>query len=192
MSEGTEREMEMLREKLDAADIEAESLRAQIAEASARCKQNEQFADEVFGKTSDVRKRMEAMKRMINLGLMEQIVEEFVDENKIEYSEPVKMGGMKFGALYWVSNEPEWEKQVEEFEAEYNALVYHAVHSYTTFGECLSLLYVSDYPDEWEYDNEDIKDGYVMTYTINLDYPDCSEFGSIVVREAGGGLVRIG
>lgn len=81
-------------------------------------------------------------------------------------------------------------KMVREFEEKYNALVYHAVHSYTEFGELLSLLYVSDYEEEWPIDHEDIPYGVVMTYTINLDEPMFSEFGSICVKPAAGGLLR--
>ena len=135
------------------------------------------------------KKIKEAMKRMKKLQLLPQIIEEFGEHPElVQYSEPTPLGGI----LYWIKNEPEWMKKVEEFEKENNAVVYHAIHSYTNYGEMLSLLFVSDYEEEWEMDNEDIEDGYVMTYTINFDDPICSEFGTIVVRPAMGGLKRVG
>lgn len=137
-------------------------------------------------------RKAEAIKRMNVLGIFDPVIEEFKSDGTIQYSEPSKIGGSDVGALYWLHNEPEWLKLVEEFEKQYNSTAYHVVHSYTSFGEMLSILYVSQYPEEWEMDNYDIKDGYVMTYTINLDAPDCSEFGTIVVQKASGGLVRVG
>lgn len=134
----------------------------------------------------------EAIKRMIKLKLIDNAIEEFRKDGIIEYSEPVYISGYKFGALYWVHNEPEWLAKVKEFEEKNNSLVYHVIHSHTQFGELLNLLYVSDDEEEWEMDNEDIEDGYAVAYVINLDAPDCSEFGSIAIRESGGGLLRVG
>ena len=51
-------------------------------------------------------------------------------------------------------------------EEEYNALVYHVIHSPMEFGDCYNFLYVSDHPEEWEYD---ILDLYGMKIAI-----DCS------------------
>ena len=81
--------------------------------------------------------------------------------------------------------------RVHEFEERNNALVYHVIHSFTTIGEMESFLYVSDYPEEWERDRADIKDGQQLVYVFNKDMPDCSEFGSIgVSRTAAAGLRR--
>ena len=128
----------------------------------------------------------EAVNRMRKLGLYNQVINEFKNDQVVEYSEPTKLGGI----LYWVSNNPEWEQEIMKFESEYNGLVYHVIHSYTEFGELLNLLYVSDYEDEWEMENDDIEDGYVFSYVVNLDNPMFSEFGTIGVREAAGGLIR--
>lgn len=82
-------------------------------------------------------------------------------------------------ARYWLDEAQ--RKRVAEFEEQNNALVYHVIHSYTSIGEMESYLYVSDYPEEWERDREDIKDGQQLVYVFNHDMPDCSEFGSIGV-----------
>lgn len=100
------------------------------------------------------------------------------------------------GILYWLDEE---EKQrVKEFEENHKGLkVYHIVKSHTEFGELLSLLYVNgrseeEFEEDKQYFDEDIKDGYIMSYTINLDDDFCSEFGSIIVQSMFGGLKRIG
>ena len=127
-------------------------------------------------------KKAEAIKRMKALGIFPQTIKQF-EEGKISYSEPT-------GANYWLDEEQ--QKIVEEFEKEYNALVYFGIRSYTQFGKLDSFLYVSDHEDEWEYDNADLKDEYVVAYVYNYDDPWCSELGGIAVKEKFGGLVRIG
>lgn len=134
----------------------------------------------------------EAIKRMRKLGIMDQVVEEFKNEKVVEYSEPMSFGSVDFGALYWLHNKPEWLEKITAFEREFECLVYHVIYSYTSFGELLNVLYVSNYPEEWEMDNADLDEGYAMAYVINLTHPDCSEFGTIEVKEEGGGLLRVG
>ena len=53
-------------------------------------------------------------------------------------------------------------------------------------------MYRDDYDEEWEMDNEDIKEGYVLAYVWNTTVDYFSEFGSIAVQGRFGGLVRIG
>ena len=79
-----------------------------------------------------------------------------------------------------------------KFEKEYDALVYHVIHTFTEFGELYNFLYVSDHEEEWEMENADIKDGYTFVYVWNKTDDYCSEFGGIAVKERFGGLVRIG
>lgn len=136
--------------------------------------------------------KSEAVKRLKKLGILDQVVAEFENDGVIEYSEPTNIGGHKVGALFWLHNNPEWLEMVKEFETKYNSMAYHVIHSYTEFGEMLSILHVSSYPEEWEIDNEDIDDGYAMAYVINLTYPEFSEFGTITIAKASGGLVRVG
>lgn len=129
-------------------------------------------------------KKIEAIARMKLLGIYQPIVRQFEKENVVSESAP------PFGACYWLNEEQ--RKQVKEFEAKYNALVYHVIHSFTTIGEIESYLYVSDYPEEWEYDRADIKEGQQLAYVFNRDMPDCSEFGSIgIERTAAAGLHRV-
>lgn len=129
-------------------------------------------------------KKEEAIRRMKSLDIINDAINQFKREDIVMVSEP------PFGALYWLNDEE--KEMVEEFEEEYDALVYMVVRSFTNFGKMDSLLYVSDYEEEWEMDNADINDGYIMSYVINHDMPDCSEFGSIAIRSVSGGLLRIG
>lgn len=128
-------------------------------------------------------KKAEAIKRMKALELYSPYVKAFNDHSEIFLSEMT-------GGVYELLNEHELVAKVKEFEAEYNALVYHVIHTFTQFGELYNFLYVSDYKEEWDMDNADIKDGYAMAYVWNKDDEWCSEFGSIGVRGKFGGIVR--
>lgn len=130
------------------------------------------------------KKKQEAIKRLKALDIIDNAIEQFEKEDVIMISEP-PMGG-----LYWLNDEE--KEMVRKFEEENDALVYMIVRAFTLFGKMDSMLFVSDYEEEWEFDNEDIIDGYVLTYTVNYDMPDCSEMGSIVVKPMFGGLVRMG
>ena len=129
-------------------------------------------------------KKVEALERMKKFGYWGCAREAFRKQNKVFVNEP------PFGAVYDL-NEKE-KAEVEAFEKEYNALVYIVIRTPMWFGLCDSYLYVSDYKEEWEMDNDDIKHGYAMAYVVNHDAPECSEFGTIGVKLASGaGLVRV-
>lgn len=128
-------------------------------------------------------KKKEAVKRMKALGIFGPTIKQFEKENLLSQSEP------PMGACYWV--EGEQLARVREFEKENNALVYHIIHNWTNIGELENYLYVSDYEEEWEMDNEDIKNGTVLAYVYNKSMPDCSEFGTIgVALTPAAGLKR--
>lgn len=130
-------------------------------------------------------KKAEAINRMKALKLFAPCIKAFKDRDEVQLSEMT-------GGLYEFSREAELTAKVKEFEAEYNVLVYHVIHTFTQFGELYNFLYVSDHEDEWGMDNDDIKDNYVMCYVWNKDDDWCSEFGTIAVRQKFGGLVRVG
>lgn len=98
-----------------------------------------------------------------------------------------------FGGFYIEADEePELFEKIEEFEAEYGAIVYAVTHEFTEFGELYDFLVVSKYEEEWEETLEDVKEGYVFAYVWNKTDDWCSEFGTITVRSFGGGIKRIG
>lgn len=129
-------------------------------------------------------KKTEAINRMKTLKLFAPCIKAFKDRDEVQLSEMT-------GGLYEFSGDAELTAKVKEFEEKNNALVYHVIHTFTQFGELYNFLYVSDYQEEWEMDNEDIKDNYVMCYVWNKDDDFCSEFGTIAVNQRFGGLVRV-
>lgn len=130
-------------------------------------------------------KKEEALKRMVALDLFPPCIQAFKNRDEVQLSEMT-------GGLYEFSREEELVAKVKEFEEEYNALVYHVIHTFTTFGELYNFLFVSDYEEEWEMDNADIQDNYAMCYVWNKTDEWCSEFGTIAVQQKFGGLVRVG
>ncbi len=127
------------------------------------------------------KQKREAIERMKMLNLYPNIIKEFDKEGIVNLSE-------NGGFLFWLDSDQ--KAIVDEFEAEYDALVYHVIRSFTEFGELYSLLYVSKHEDEWGYDKDDLKSGYPVAYVKNVDDDFCSEFGSIGVKQQFGGLVR--
>ncbi len=127
------------------------------------------------------RQKAEAVKRMKKLGIMEQLIKEFEEEGKLNLSE-------NGGLLYWLNEEE--QKMVDDFEKEHNGLVYHVVKTRFEFGMTYALLYVSEYVDEWAMDVEDLGEGQTLAYVVNVDAPDCSEFGTIGIKPSIGGIAR--
>lgn len=130
-------------------------------------------------------KKAEALKRMTALDLFEPCIRVFNKRDEVQLSEMT-------GGLYEFSDDAELNAKIKEFEEQYNALVYHVIHTFTQFGELYNFLYVSDYDDEWEMEWEDLQDNYVFSYVWNKTDEWCSEFGTIAVKQKFGGLVRVG
>ena len=128
-------------------------------------------------------KKAEALKRMKALDLYDPYIKAFERRDEIFMSETT-------GGVYEFSENTALVNKVKEFEAEHNTLVYHVIRTLTEFGELYTFLYVSDYEEEWELDNADIKAGYALAYVWNTDSDWCSEFGEVGVRGFGGGIVR--
>lgn len=133
-------------------------------------------------------KKVEAINRMKELGLFAPCIKAFKDRDEAQLSEPT-------GGLYEFSIDKELTTKMQEFEKKNNALVYHVIHTPMRLdGEVMDMynfLYVSDYQEEWEVDNADIKEGYVFAYVWNKTIDYFSEFGSITVKGMFGGLVRV-
>lgn len=120
-------------------------------------------------------KKTEALKRMEVLGLFGPCVKAFKDRDEVQLSE-------QNGGLYEFNSNEHLNAIIKSFETQCNALVYHVIHTYTEFGELYNFLYVSDHSEEWDMDNADLADGYVLAYVENVDDPICSEFGTIAVK----------
>ena len=126
------------------------------------------------------KKKDEAVKRLKMLNVTRNVIRDFNNEilNCSEFC----------GFLCRLDEEK--KRMVAEFEQEYHAVVYHVIRQRTAyFGEMLSFLYVSDDPEEWDEDVEDIENGQTIAYVKNLTIP-CSEFGSIGIESNAGGVMR--
>lgn len=141
-------------------------------------------------KEIDINEKMktEALSRMRSLRLMKQVMDEFDESGTLYYSE--RINRVFDGILYYVNNNPEYAEAVEHVR-EMGMLPYHAQLTNTTFGRLFTVLYVSNCEDEWEYDRNDIKEGYAMAYVANLDDPTCSEFGTVAIAPKNGGITRL-
>ena len=126
----------------------------------------------------------EAIKRMKKLGLHYNVIRDFSKKDCVlNKSETM-------GSLFWLTDE---EKEiVKKIEDEYGIMVYHIIHHNAEFGECYCMLYVSQYEEDWQADSELIDENLVYAYVYNKDDDFCSEFGTIAIKKAFGGLVRIG
>lgn len=79
------------------------------------------------------------------------------------------------------------EKRIKKFEEEYNALVYHISWQ----GPFVTMLYVSQWDEEWKEDRWDISGkGYQVAYVMNLEDDILSELGGVILEPACGGVVR--
>lgn len=136
------------------------------------------------------KQKIEAIRRMKKLGLMDDVISMFSKEDRLYYSE--RLNKQYPAVLYWLDNEPEYEQMVKDFEEETGYLVYHVILTRTKFGKIIDFLFVSTYEDDWEYEIERCQDGfYVTSQANNLTDELLSDMGSIVVRPVIGGLERI-
>ena len=132
----------------------------------------------------------EAVRRLSILGVMKEVKEAF-KEGKIYYSE--RFNKQFPATLYYLDENKEYKKMVEEFEKKTGYVVYHVIKTSTTFGEILDFIFVSKYKEDWEYEFEENNGNFiVMSMANNLSDENMSDMGSIVVRETMGGLERIG
>jgi hypothetical protein len=148
--------------------------------------------------------KKEAIERMKTLNLLNEkdgsIIKIFKETGRVFLSLPAS--GNRIGVIDGLSEEE--TKLVKAFEEEYDCLAYHVIRNETEFGVLYAILYVSSSEDEWEMDREDLtKDNgvmYPMSYVYNVGtkvdrnanlQDNFGEFGSIGVKSAAGGLVRV-
>ena len=137
-------------------------------------------------KISFEEKKAEAVKRMKMIGIYIPAIIQFDKENLVSVSEP------PLGAFFWAGDDD--MKRIREFEKKSGTLVYTVVRSYVQeYGRLDAYLFVSDYKDEeWEIDQNDLKNGQTLAYVYNAGEPFFSEFGLIGIElTIAGGLRRI-
>lgn len=127
--------------------------------------------------------KAEAVKCMGILNLDKRCIKAFEKGN-------VWMSSGSLGGLYEADDK--LKNMIKDVETEHEITVYHVVENMVYGMHCYSMLCVCKYPEEYEMNEEDLKDGYAFSYILNVDAPDCSEFGTICVKPTFGGLRRIG
>lgn len=80
-------------------------------------------------------------------------------------------------------------KAINDFEKEYNAYVYHIVYSNTNIGQLYTMLYVSNYEEEWKSDRADIEDKQLYAYVWNKSDEVLSEIGLVGIERADTNLL---
>lgn len=126
-----------------------------------------------------------AVSLMKKLDIYQPYIDVFEKENVVSYFERY-IG-------FWAYQDKELDEKVKEIEKEYGCRVYAITHEFTDFGECYSLLIVSKYEEEWE--RSVVTEGkkhYAFAYVWNKTDDYCSEFGTVVLKSAFGGITRIG
>ena len=130
--------------------------------------------------------KAEAIERMRILNYFKQSINEFVRADRVMLNE------LPFGAHFYIDNEKDGQikRMIDGFEQQYTALVYAVTHTFFEFGECYEFFFVSNYPEEWEYEREEMTDGYAMVYVYNHSVEWCSEFGTIAFAKTMAGGIR--
>lgn len=130
-------------------------------------------------------KKQEAVRRMKALDYFDLSIKEFEKFGKVMINEP------PVGAHYYIDEDEELVRKIKELEERDNILVYAVVRKFYKEGTMDSFLFVEDYEEEWEYFDEDLPSGIIMSYTFNRFDPGCSEYGSIGFRKTiAAGLER--
>lgn len=131
-------------------------------------------------------KRLEIIEKMYNVH--HNVLKEFKQDESIYYSERINLN--IDGILYWIKNKPEFVDAVKEIEDKYNLFVYHCILNYTHNGLWLSMLFVSNELENWTQEQEELKDGFPEAYVYDFGRYG-SEFGTIQIEGANGGLTRL-
>lgn len=143
--------------------------------------------------------RKEALKRL-----------DFLAKNGMSFKEPIKafekgsVGifenlGAPFRAtyydLYLNKGDERYDKIIdakETFESEFDSVVYLIQITHTDIGELVSMFYVSESRDSWEWDKQDLKEGITCADVYNLD-DEYADLGNIqfAYDKSCGGIYRV-
>ena len=126
-----------------------------------------------------------AISLMKKLNIHQPYIDVFEQEDIVSYFENY-IG-------FWAYQNKDLNEKIKEIEKEYGCLVYAITHEFTEFGECYSLLIISKYKEEWSRSIvTEGKNHYAFACVWNKTDDDCSEFGTVVIKSALGGITRIG
>lgn len=94
---------------------------------------------------------------------------------------------------YFVDNDSELFKKISEVEEKYDGMVYAVIHNLTEFGELYTMLWQPSEAEDDEFCVHSHGDGTcgVFAYVLNVSDDSCSEFGTVGIKPALGGLLRV-
>lgn len=136
-------------------------------------------------KSTKEQRKEKAIEMMKELGIYAPYINGYKKRDDICFFE-------QFGG-YWLYQEADINKLVQDFELKHHCTVYAVTHEYCEFGECWDYLFIPEESEEWDYllDNAGNHRHYAAAYVYNKDCPEYSEFGDIVVQSFGGGIRRV-
>lgn len=136
---------------------------------------------------AEIRERFTILEN--NFDLISTVKEDFFGGGVIYRSELNKLATLNVGVLFELSEEE--KTMIRQLENKLGIKVYHIILNHTIEGKVYSLLYVSQYQEEWALDKEELKEGQPLAY-VYCPFDDfCSEFGGIGIDKGYGGIIRI-
>lgn len=138
--------------------------------------------------------KLEAVRRMKMLGLSDEVIDDFENNNIIRRSRNFSDGSVISGDV----GKKILKNYIKPIEKRFKAKVYHVIEGESYYGHWLALLIVSEDKDEWEWDETPFDydrykkgDKGVWIYAYNITHPELSEGGTTVLRAVKGGLYRV-
>ena len=147
---------------------------------------NEDIREEMYedGEEYDMPTReemmSEAIKRMKELCIDKEAIDAYTN-GKVYVSSST-------GRFIWADAEE--QEMIDRFEEENDVLVYHAIFTRTAYCRFFSMLFVSQYKEDWQSDMNDIRHGCPTAMVINIDDEMFSGMGGIGIKQVSGRLER--
>ena len=130
--------------------------------------------------------KREAVRRLRKLGIMEETIQQFIDDNIVTMSEEMMPG---IGILYWANDR---EKQaIKDFESNGKYLIYHGIRIRTDQGYIAYFLFVSNDENDKEYFDYNIQQNVTYIWCDKLDTNYYSEGGTCYIAPGMGGIVEV-
>lgn len=150
------------------------------------------------------KQKEEGLARLHELGVCHNVIVEFEKDEHINYSE--RQNNLFSSTLYWIDNHDEYLQCVKDFESKSKAKVYmgqllHITNTNwdgtVTSCDQLSLLFVSNYPELWDKERENLRADHPFSQVITFENDGtgkwrvkCKEIQKILVHPDKGGILR--
>lgn len=140
----------------------------------------------------DTERRQEALNRLNMLHDMMKVNKSVISDYKAG-KVPLAVEiypGFPIGTIN-LADVPDFEHKVRQFEKKHNCTAYYVINTCNVF---LTILYVSDYKEDWDYERPH-SEGYITTVVYDLSgqfmRPDDIDFGECQFVGLNGALKRI-